>query len=127
RLVAGLSVADIARAFLVPESTMAQRLTRAKRKIRATRIPYRVPSAADIGARLAGVLTVVYLVFNEGYLAGAGAHPLRRELSDEAIRLGRLLLALRPDDGEVAGLLGLTLLADSRRPARVSPSGELVT
>lgn len=127
RLVAGLSVADIARAFLVPESTMAQRLTRAKRKIRATRIPYRVPSAADIGERLAGVLTVVYLVFNEGYLAGAGAHPLRRELSDEAIRLGRLLLELRPDDGEVAGLLGLMLLADSRRTARVSPSGELVT
>lgn len=127
RLVAGLSVADIARAFLVPESTMAQRLTRAKRKIRAARIPYRVPSAADIGERLAGVLTVVYLVFNEGYLAGAGAHPLRRELSDEAIRLGRLLLELRPDDGEVAGLLGLMLLADSRRTARVSPSGELVT
>ncbi|MBO1770910.1 RNA polymerase sigma factor [Agrococcus sp. TF02-05] len=127
RLVAGLTVADIARAFLVPEPTMAQRLTRAKRKIREARIPYRVPSAADIGERLQGVLTVVYLVFNEGYLAGSGAEPVRRDLSDEAIRLGRLLRELRPDDGEVAGLLALMLLAEARRPVRVSPSGELVT
>lgn len=127
RLVTGLAVADIARAFLVPESTMAQRLTRAKRKIRVARIPYRVPSEADVGERLQGVLTVVYLVFNEGYLAGSGAEPVRRELTDEAIRLGRLLREMRPDDGEVAGLLALMLLAEARRPARVSPSGELVT
>jgi RNA polymerase sigma-70 factor (ECF subfamily) len=127
RLVAGLAVADIARAFLVPEPTMAQRLTRAKRKIRAARIPYRVPSDADIGERLAGVLTVVYLVFNEGYLAGSGDDPVRCDLTDEAIRLARLLRELRPHDGEIAGLLALMLLAEARRPARVSPSGELVT
>lgn len=106
---------------------MAQRITRAKAKIKATRIPYRVPSRSDIGVRLAGVLTVVYLIFNEGYLAGTGDEPLRTDLSDEAIRLGRLLHTLLPEDGEVAGLLALMLLTDARRDARVSATGELVT
>ena len=127
RLVGGLTVAEIARAFLVPETTVAQRITRAKAKIRVAGIPYRVPSADDIRPRRAGVLAVVYLVFNEGYLAGAGADPVRADLTDEAIRLGRLLRALLPGDGEVAGLLALMLLTDARRPARVSPTGELIT
>lgn len=127
RLLGGLTVAEIARAFLVQETTMAQRITRAKAKIKATRIPYRVPSRSDIGVRLAGVLTVVYLIFNEGYLAGTGDEPLRTDLSDEAIRLGRLLHTLLPEDGEVAGLLALMLLTDARRDARVSATGELVT
>jgi len=127
RLLGGLTVADIARAFLVQETTMAQRITRAKAKVKATRIPYRVPSRSDIGVRLAGVLTVVYLIFNEGYLAGTGDEPLRTDLSDEAIRLGRLLHTLLPEDGEVAGLLALMLLTDARRDARVSATGELVT
>lgn len=127
RLLGGLTVAEIARAFLVQETTMAQRITRAKAKVKATRIPYRVPSRSDIGVRLAGVLTVVYLIFNEGYLAGTGDEPLRTDLSDEAIRLGRLLHTLLPEDGEVAGLLALMLLTDARRDARVSATGELVT
>ena len=126
RLLGGLTVADIARAFLVPETTMARRITRAKAKIRAARIPYRVPSAEDVRERLAGVLAVVYLIFNEGYLAGAGGDPVRADLTGQAIRLGRLLRALLPDDGEVAGLLALMLLIDARRPARVSRTGELV-
>ncbi|MEU8817979.1 DUF6596 domain-containing protein [Actinoplanes sp. NPDC048796] len=126
RLLGGLTAAEIARAFLVPEATMAKRLTRAKTKIRAARIPYRVPSAADISERLAGVLAVVFLIFNEGYLAGAGDDPVRADLTDEAIRLGRLLRGLIPDHGEVAGLLALMLLIDARRPARVSGDGELV-
>ena len=126
RLLGGLTVADIARAFLVPETTMARRITRAKAKIKAARIPYHVPSAEDVRARLAGVLAVVYLVFNEGYLAGAGDDPVRGDLTDQAIRLGRLLRTLLPDDGEVAGLLALMLLTDARRPARVSRTGELV-
>ena len=127
RLVGGLTVAEIARAFLVQETTMARRITRAKAKIKAAHIPYSVPSDADVRDRLAGVLAVVYLVFNEGYLAGAGEDPVRADLTDEAIRLGRLLRDLVPDDGEVAGLLALMLLIDARRPARVSRTGELVT
>ena len=127
RLLGGLTVAEIARAFLVPETTMAQRITRAKAKITAARIPYRVPSATDIRERLAGVLAVIYLIFNEGYLSTAWSEPLRADLTDEAIRLGRLLHALLPDEGEVTGLLALMLLADARRSARVSRTGELVT
>ena len=127
RLLGGLTVAEIARAFLVQETTMARRITRAKKKIKAARIPYRVPSADDISERLAGVLAVVYLIFNEGYLAGAGDDPVRADLTGEAIRLGRLLRALLPEDGEVAGLLALMLFTDARRPARVSRTGELVT
>ncbi|WP_213451427.1 RNA polymerase sigma factor [Rhizomonospora bruguierae] len=127
RLLGGLTVAEIARAFLVQETTMARRITRAKAKIKAAHIPYRVPSADDIRERLAGVLAVVYLVFNEGYLASEGDRPVRVDLTDEAIRLGRLLRTLLPDDGEVAGLLALMLLTDARRPARVSRTGELVT
>ncbi|GAB3581626.1 RNA polymerase sigma factor [Calidifontibacter terrae] len=127
RLVAGLTVAEIARAFLVPETTMAQRITRAKGKIKAAHIPYRVPSEVDIRERLSGVLAVIFLVFNEGYLAGAGEDPLRQDLTDEAIRLARLLRTLQPADGEVAGLLALMLLIDARRAARVSRTGELVT
>jgi RNA polymerase sigma-70 factor, ECF subfamily len=127
RLVGGLTVAEIARAFLVQETTMAQRITRAKAKVKAAHIPYRVPSDEDVRERLAGVLAVVFLVFNEGYLAGAGDDPLRADLTDEAIRLGRLLHGLLPEDGEVTGLLALMLLTDARRPARVSRSGELVT
>lgn len=127
RLIGGLTVAEIARAFLVPETTMAQRITRAKAKIRAAQVPYRVPSAPDIGERLAGVLAVIYLIFNEGYLATSGDDPVRADLTDEAIRLGRLLRTLLPDEGEVTGLLALMLLADARRAARVSRTGELVT
>jgi RNA polymerase sigma-70 factor (ECF subfamily) len=127
RLLGGLTVGEIARAFLVQETTMARRITRAKATIKAAHIPYRVPSADDIPERLAGVLVVVYLVFNEGYLASQGDDPVRVDLTDEAIRLGRLLRTLLPDDGEVAGLLALMLLTDARRPARVSRTGELVT
>lgn len=128
RMVGGLTVPEIARAFLVQESAMAQRITRAKAKIKAARIPYRVPSAEDIPARLSGVLAVLFLVFNEGYLAtGAGADPVRPGLTAEAIRLTRLVSALLPEDGEVAGLLALMLLTEARRTARVSATGELVT
>ncbi|WP_374454085.1 RNA polymerase sigma factor [Nocardioides sp.] len=128
RMVGGLTVAEIARAFLVQETTMAQRITRAKAKIKAAGIPYRVPEAADLPARLDGVLTVLYLVFNEGYLASsAEADPVRADLTGEAIRLTRLVAGLLPDEGEVAGLLALMLLIEARRPARVSASGELVT
>jgi RNA polymerase sigma-70 factor (ECF subfamily) len=127
RLPGGLTVAEIAHAYLVRESTIAQRITRAKAKISAAHIPYRVPSADDIRERLAGVLAVVFLVFNEGYLTSAGDDPVRVDLTDEAIRLGRLLRTLLPDDGEVTGLLALMLLIDARRRARVSRTGELVT
>jgi RNA polymerase sigma-70 factor, ECF subfamily len=127
RMVAGLTVAEIARAFLVQETTMGQRITRAKAKIKAARIPYRVPSAQDLPARVSGVLAVLYLVFNEGYLAtGPGTDPVRHDLTTEAIRLTRLIRDLLPDDGEVAGLLALMLLTEARRTARVSGSGELV-
>jgi RNA polymerase sigma-70 factor, ECF subfamily len=126
RLLGGLTVAEIAAAFLVPETTMAQRITRAKAKIKGAHIPFRVPSAADLAERLGTVLAVVYLVFNEGYLSSSqDAEPLREELTDEAIRLGRMLRTLLPDEPEVAGLLALMLLTDSRRPSRVA-GGELV-
>src|SRR5882724_11152563 len=128
RMVAGLTVSEIARAFLVQESAMGQRITRAKAKIKAARIPYRVPSAEDLPARVTGVLTVLFLVFNEGYLAtGPDTDPVRHDLTAEAIRLTRLVRALLPEDGEVAGLLALMLLIEARRPARVSAGGELVT
>ncbi len=128
RMVGGLTVPEIARAFLVQESTMGQRITRAKAKIKATRIPYRVPSVEDLPGRVSGVLAVLFLVFNEGYLAsGPDTDPVRHDLTAEAIRLTRMVRALMPDDGEVAGLLALMLLTDARRTARVSADGELVT
>jgi RNA polymerase sigma-70 factor (ECF subfamily) len=128
RMVGGLTVPEIARAFLVQETTMEKRITRAKAKIKAARIPYRMPSAEDLAARVSGVLAVLFLVFNEGYLAsGPGTDPVRHDLTAEAIRLTRLIRAIMPDDGEVAGLLALMLLIEARRTARVSASGELVT
>ena len=127
RMVGGLTVPEITRAFLVQETAMGQRITRAKAKIKAARIPYRVPSAEDLPARVSGVLAVLYLVFNEGYLAtGPDTDPVRHDLTAEAIRLTRLIRALMPEDGEVAGLLALMLLTEARRTARVSASGELV-
>ena len=125
RLLGGLTVAEIAQAFLVPETTMAQRLTRAKRKIRDARIPYRVPSVEDLPTRLSAVLAVVYLVHNEGYLASGAGAPVREELTGEAIRLGRLLHELLPESSEVTGLLALMLLTEARRAVRVA-GGELV-
>ncbi len=128
RMVGGLTMPEIARAFLVPETAIGQRITRAKAKIKVARIPYRVPSEEDLPARISGVLAVLYLVFNEGYLAtGPDTDPIRQDLTAEAIRLTRLLRALVPEDGEVAGLLALMLLTEARRTARVSASGELVT
>lgn len=125
REVCGLATEEIARAFLVAPATLAQRLVRAKAKIRAARIPYRVPERADLAERLDAVLQVVYLVFNEGYAASAGAAHVRTDLADEAIRLGRLLAALLPEP-EVHGLLALMLLHDARRAARTTPDGDLV-
>jgi RNA polymerase sigma-70 factor (ECF subfamily) len=128
RMVGGLTVPEIARAFLVQETAMEKRITRAKDKIKAARIPYRVPSAEDLPARVSGVLGVLFLVFNEGYLAtGPATDPVRHDLTAEAIRLTRLIRVLMPDDGEVAGLLALMLLTEARHAARVSASGELVT
>lgn len=127
RLLGGLTVAEVADAFLVPERTMAQRITRAKRKIAAAAIPYRVPRDHELPERLSGVLAVVYLVFTEGHLPGSGGATLRTDLCDEAIRLGRVLRELMPDEEEVAGLLALMLLTDARRAARVDADGVLVT
>jgi RNA polymerase sigma-70 factor (ECF subfamily) len=127
RTLAGLTTAEIARAFLVPEATMAKRLVRAKQKIQRAGIPYRVPPRHLLAERTAGVLAVVYLLFNEGYGASSGADLVRVDLSAEAIRLGRVLAALMPDDPEVLGLLGLLLLTDARRAARLNDDGDIVT
>jgi RNA polymerase sigma-70 factor (ECF subfamily) len=126
RLLGGLDGGEIARTFLVPESTMAQRLSRAKAKIRAAGIPYRVPEADELAQRLGSVLAVIYLIFNEGYLASSGSELIRAGLCDEAVRLGRLTLELMPDQPEARGLLALMLLIDARREARVDAEGAFV-
>jgi RNA polymerase sigma-70 factor (ECF subfamily) len=126
RLLGGLETAEIARAFLVPEATMAPRIVRAKRKIREANIPYRVPQDGELPSRLRSVLGVVYLIFNEGYSASVGHELVRDQLCREAIRLARLLAALMPDEPEVTGLLALLLLTDARRAARTTSDGSIV-
>jgi predicted RNA polymerase sigma factor len=126
RAVGGLSTAAIARAFFVPEATMAQRISRAKQSIRASNIPFQLPGEAERAERLSAVLQVLYLIFNEGYASSSGPDLQRTDLSDEAIRLTRAVHSLLLDDAEVAGLLALMLLTDARRAARTGPSGELI-
>jgi len=126
RTLGGLSTAEVARALMVPEATMAKRLTRAKQKIRQAHIPYRVPTDAELPIRLPAVLATVYLIFNEGYAAAGGQDAMRASLVDESIRLGRLLHALMPDEASITGLLSLMLLQDSRREARIDASGAVV-
>jgi RNA polymerase sigma-70 factor, ECF subfamily len=126
RAVGGLTTTEIARAFLVPETTMGQRLVRAKRKIRDAGVPFRVPPEHLLPERLDAVLTVLYLVFNEGYVATSAGRLVRGDLCEEAIRLAKLLAVLMPDEPEVLGLLGLMLFHDSRRAARIAPDGTLI-
>jgi RNA polymerase sigma factor (sigma-70 family) len=126
RAVGGLTTAEIARAFLVPEATMAQRISRAKQSIQASGVPFELPGAQERAKRLGAVLHVLYLIFNEGYTASSGPQLHRTDLSGEALRVTRMLRELLPEDGEVAGLLALMLLTDARRAARMGPSGELI-
>ncbi len=126
RAVGGLTTAEIAAAFLVPEDTMAKRISRAKQRIRTSGVPFRMPTPVEWDDRLRSVLHVLYLIFNEGYAASSGMHVVRVDLSTEAIRLTRALSAALPDEPEVAGLLALMLLTDARRPARTGPTGQLI-